>query len=156
MRYIAHVASVLLLVPSLSFAQSSPGDWGHLRELRPGQKIEVVDKSMKSFGGHFVSVSEEAITLQIGKSQESIDRAKVARVSVRDTSHRKRNMLIGAAVGVGAGLAVAIPVATLCSNEGNCSSAETAGAVVVVAGLGAAGVGLGAIPGNRTVYRAAK
>jgi hypothetical protein len=155
MRRVAHAALVLLFVPLFGVAQSSQHDWGNLKELHPGQKIEVVDKSMKSFGGHFDSVSEEAITLQVGKSQQTIERAKVVRVSVRDTSHRKRNMLIGTAVGVGAGLAIAIPVGLLCSNEGNCGS-STAGAAVAVAGLGAAGAGIGAIPGNRTVYRAAK
>jgi hypothetical protein len=147
---------VLLFVPLCGVAQSSQNDWGNLKELHPGQKIEVVDKSMKSFGGRFASVSEEAITVQAGKSQQTIERANVARASVRDTSHRKRNMLIGTAVGVGAGLAIAVPVELLCSNEGNCGAGGGAGAALAVGGLGAAGAGLGAIPGNRTVYRVEK
>jgi hypothetical protein len=98
-------------------------------------------------------MSEEAITLKVGKSQESVERAKVVWVSVRDTSHQKRNMLIGTAVGAGLGLAIAVPVGMLCSNEGNCGTGQTAGAALAVVGLGAAGAGLGAIPGSRTVYR---
>ena len=62
---------------------------------------------MKSLRGPFVSVSEEAITLQVGKSQESIERAKVVRVSVRDTSHRTRNMLLGSGILGGITLAAA-------------------------------------------------
>jgi hypothetical protein len=156
MRRITHTLVLLLFVPVFSPAQSPRNNWENLKELRPGQRIEVIDKSMKSFGGHFVSVSEEAITLKVRKTQESIERAKVARVSVRDTSHRTRNILIGTAVGVGAGLAIAIPVELLCSNEGNCGAGGGAGAALAIGGLGAAGAGLGAIPGNRTLYRAEK
>ena len=68
--------------------------------------------------------------------------------------YKLRTMVSGAEF-TGAGLAIAIPVGLLCSNEGNCGS-STAAAAVAVAGLGAAGAGIGAIPGNRTVYRAAK
>ena len=156
MERLKPVLLLLFLIPVFGMAQSAKESWDNLKQLRPGQKIEVVDKSMKSFGGHFVSVSEEAITLQVGKSQESIERAKVVRVTVRDTSHRKRNMLIGTAIGAGAGLAIAIPIAAICSNEGNCRDTSLAGAALAVAGFGAAGAGLGAIPGNRTVYRAEK
>ena len=145
--------SLLLLVPGLSLAQSSQNNWDNLKQLRPGQKIEVVDSSMKSLRGPFVSVSEEAITLQVGKSQESIERAKVVRVSVRDTSHRTRNMMIGAALGVGAGLALTVPLEIQQSNEGNSFVGAMAGVTV---GLGGAGLGLGAIPGSRTIYRIKK
>jgi hypothetical protein len=134
-------------------AQSSQGNWDNLKQLHAGQKIEVVDSSMKSLRGPFVSVSEEAITLQAGKSQESIERAKVVRVSVRDTSHRTRNMMIGAALGVGAGLALTVPLEIQQSNEGNSFVGAMAGVTV---GLGGAGLGLGAIPGSRTIYRIKK
>ena len=144
---------LLLLVPGIGFAGSSPNDWDNLKQLRPGQKIEVVDSSMKTVQGAFVAVSEEAISLRVGKSEESVVRAKVVRVSVRDTSHRTRNMIIGAAVGAGAGLAIMIPLEIQQSNEGNSLAGPLAG---VTAGLAGAGLGLGAIPGNRTIYRARK
>jgi hypothetical protein len=157
MRRVMAVLLFFVLIPLVGMAQSAKESWGNLKQLRPGQKIEVVDTSMKSFHGPFVAVSEEAVTLKVGKSQESVERAKVARVSVRDTSHRKRNMLIGTAVGAGAGLAIAIPVGILCSNEGNCGNGGGGtGAALAVVGLGAAGAGVGAIPGSRTVYRGKK
>jgi hypothetical protein len=143
----------LVLVPVFGMAQSAQDSWDNLKQLRPGQKIEVVDTSMKSLRGPFVSVSEEAITLEVGKTQESIERAKVVRVSVRDTSHRTRNMLIGAAVGVGAGLALTVPLEVQQGNEGNTLAGTMAG---VTAALGGAGLGIGAIPGSRTVYRIKK
>ena|SRR5208337_927318 len=153
MKRMTEALLLLLMVPGFGSAQSSQNNWGNLKQLRPGQKIEVVDSSMKSLRGPFVSVSEEAITLQVGKSQESVERAKVVRVSVRDTSHRTRNMLIGAAVGVGAGLAITLPLEIQQSNEGNSLAGTMAG---VTAGLAGAGLGLGAVPGNRTIYRIKK
>ena len=152
MRKAILVLVFLLLVPAFALAQSAKDSWDNLKQLRPGQKIEVVDTSMKSLRGPFVSVSEEAITLKVGKSQESIERAKVVRVSVRDTSHRTRNMLLGA--GILGGIAVAATAVPLgaSSNEGNSCGACAA---AIAAGFGG-GAALGAIPGSRTVYRVKK
>jgi len=156
MERVKPVLLFLFLIPVFGMAQTVQDSWDNLKQLRPGEKIEVVGTSMETLGGPFVSVSEEAITLRVGKNPQSIERAKVVRVSVRDTSHRKRNMLMGTAVGAGIGLAIAVPVGMLCSNEGNCGTGQTAGAALAVVGLGAAGAGLGAIPGNRTIYRVKK
>jgi len=153
MRRITHALLVSLFIPVFGLAQSSLGNWDNLKQLHAGQKIEVVDSSMKEFRGPFVSASDEAITLRAGKSQVSVERVKVVRVSVRDTSHRMRNMAIGAAIGVGTGLALTIPLEIQQSNEGNSIAGAMAG---VTAGLGGAGLGLGAVPGNRTVYRVKK
>ena len=141
----------LLLVTSFAPAQQARDSWENLKQLRPGQKIEIVDMKMKEFKGEFVSLTDEAIVLRAGKAEQSMPRADIVRVSVRDTSHRTRNMLIGAAVGVGAGLAIMVPLEIQQSNEGNSMTGPMAGAV---AALGGAGLGIGAIPGNRTIYRA--
>ena len=92
--------------------------------------------------------SEEAITPRVGKSQESIERAKVVRVSVRDNSHRTRNMLLGSGILGGMALGVAAVPLGAASNEGNSCPVCVA---VIAAGFGG-GAGLGAIPGIRTVY----
>jgi len=107
---------------------------------------------MKSHRGPFVSISEEAITLQVGKSEESVLRANVVRVSVRDTSHRKRNMLLGSGILGGIALGVAAIPLGAASNEGNSCPVCVA---VIAAGFGG-GAGLGAIPGSRRVYRIKK
>ena len=152
MERVKPVLLFLVLVPVLGMAQSAKDSWDNLKQLRPGQKIEVVDTSMKSLRGPFVSVSEEAITLQVGKNPQSIERAKVVRVSVRDNSHRTRNMLLGAGSLGGIALgAAAIPLGAS-SNEGNSCPVCAA---AIAAGFGG-GAALGAIPGSRTVYRAKK
>ena len=143
---------LLLLVPGFSLAKSSANNWDNLKELRPGQKIEVVDTSMKSLRGPFVSVSEEAITLQVGKSLHSVERAQVVRVSVRDTSHRTRNMLLGSGILGGIALAATAVPLGISGNEGNSCPACAA---AIAAGFGG-GAALGAIPGNRIIYRVKK
>jgi hypothetical protein len=152
MRKATFVLVFLLLVPALALAQSAKDSWGNLKQLRAGQKIEVVDTSMKSLRGPFVSVSEEAITLQVGKSQECIERAKVVRVSVRDNSHRARNMLLGSGILGGIALAATAVPLGISGNEGTSCGACAA---AIAAGFGG-GAALGAIPGSRTVYRAKK
>ena len=152
MRKAILVLVFLLLVPAFALAQSAKDSWGNLKQLRAGQKIEVVDTSMKSLRGPLVSVSEEAITLRVGKSQECIERAKVVRVSVRDNSHRARNMLLGSGILGGIALAAAYVPLVASSNEGNSCGVCV---VTIVAGFGG-GAAFGAIPGSRTVYRAKK
>ena len=152
MQRVTETLLLLLMVPGFGLAQSSQNSWDNLNQLRPGQKIEVVDTSMKSHRGPFVSISEEAITLQVGKSEESVLHANVVRVSVRDTSHRKRNMLLGSGILGGIALGVAAIPLGAASNEGNSCPVCVA---VIAAGFGG-GAGLGAIPGSRRVYRIKK
>ena len=152
MRKAILVLVFLLLVPAFALAQSAKDSWGNLKQLRAGQKIEVVDTSMKSLRGPLVSVSEEAITLRVGKSQECIERAKVVRVSVRDNSHRARNMLLGSGILGGIALAATAVPLGISGNEGTSCGACAA---AIAAGFGG-GAALGAIPGSRTVYRIKK
>ena len=83
---------------------------------------------------------------------EFVERANVVRVSVRDTSKRTRNMLLGAGILGGiAAAAVAVPIA-VSGNEGtSCGSCAAA----IAAGVGG-GATLGALPGSRTVHRVKK
>lgn len=142
----------LFLLPALALAVSPQDSWDSLKQLQPGQKIEVIDSSMKSLHGAFVSVSDEAISLRAGKTEETVTRANVVRVSVRDTSHRTRNMLLGAGILGGIALAITAVPLGISRNEGtHCGSC----AAVIAGGFGG-GAAIGAIPGSRTVYRVKK
>ncbi len=146
-------ALVLLFFPSaIVLAQSAKDSWDNLKQLQPGQKIEVVDMKMKTLKGEFVAFTDEAISLRQGGSDQSIGRADVVRVTVRDTSHRTRNMLLGSTIGGGIAIAATIVPLAANSNEGNSCGACVA---AIAAGFGG-GAALGAIPGNRTIYRTKK
>jgi hypothetical protein len=146
-------SALVFLAPALARTQSAIGSWDTLKQLQPGQKIEVVDSHLKKVKGEFVSLTDEAISLRDGKQQQSVTRAEVMRVSVRDTSHRKRNMILGAAIGGGAALTIGLLANAQASNEGTGCDGCVAGFAAAAAGGGAA---LGAIPSFRTIYRAKK
>lgn len=153
MRRLAGIAVVLLSYSLVALGQAPRDSWDNLKGLRPGEKIEVVDSSMKVLKGQFVSVSDEAITLQVGKGEQSVTRANVVRVSVRDTTHRTRNMLLGSGIVGGIAVAAAVTPMAINSNEGGSCGVCVA---AIAAGFGG-GAALGAvIPGSRTVYRVNK
>ena len=142
----------LVLVPRLGFARGNAGSWDDLKQLRVGEKIEVVDKNLKSVKGTFLRFSPDSISLNSGKQEIAVQRADVVRVTVRDISKRTRNMLLGSGILGGITLGAAyIPLAAS-SNEGNSCGVCV---VTIVAGFGG-GAAFGAIPGSRTVYRAKK
>ncbi len=152
MKRVTETLLVLLLIAGFGWAESAQNNWDNLKELRPGQKIQVVDSTLKSLNGSFVSVSDEALSLQVGKTEESVARAKVVRVSVRDTSHRARNMAMASGIIGGITLIPAVIGLGINSNEGHsCGPCVAA----IAAGFGG-GAALGAVPGSRTLYRVKK
>ncbi len=142
---------LLACIPSMLLGQLAENSWDNLRRLRPGQKIEVVNMQMKAVVGKFIAFADDAISLAAGKDQVSIPRANVLSVKNREASHRKRNTLLGLAIGAAAG--AAIGAAAIHSSE---SGEEFFGVMLVTpiaAGIGA-GAGAALPAGHVTVYRA--
>ena len=90
----------------LGSAQLPEESWDNLRQLRPGERIEVVDAKMKSNTGDFATYTEQEMSLRQDGREMTIPRAEVASVKRRGESHRRRNVLLGAAIGAAGGLAV--------------------------------------------------
>jgi hypothetical protein len=120
--------------------------------LRAGQKIEVVDIKLKAVAGNFTAFSDDAISVLAGKDQVSIARANVFSVKNREASHRKRNTLLGLAIGAAGGVAIGAIKGATYGEEG-----ETPVFLMVSTPIGA-GIGgaVGALlpAGQVTVYRA--
>ena len=119
--------------------------WEALRELRPGQKIVVVETSMRRLEGKFVSASDEALTLDIGRQQVSVNRDKIARVS--SNGHRVRNVVLLTIAGVVVGAAIGHSQDTS-TYTGDGPGAAVGGVAGAVAGA--------AIPAAKTYYRLEK
>ena len=143
---------LLLCVVPLGLRARDAGhdSWENLKQLQPGQRIEVVDMKLKSVKGTFVSFSAEAISLRVMSDEVSVKRPDVMRVSLRENSKRTRNLLIGLGIGAAGGLAAGVG---LMERETGYAGA-VAGTTVLFAAVGA-GVGA-AFPGSRTIYRAPK
>lgn len=151
-------ATISILILSLftprAMAQGPNESWDNLKQLQPGQKIEVVDMDLKSFKGTFISSSEEAISLRVDGGEVLIERARVMRVTDLTHARRGRNALIGLAIGLGTGLVVG---AALDSSElsGGAQGAMKAGLTPLGGAVGAA-IGAMKPSGARTIYRAPK
>jgi hypothetical protein len=103
-------------------------NWENLTQLAPNEQIRIVLRDAKAYRGEFQSVTEEAIVVRLVTGVQTFAREKVLRVSTKGVSHVGRNVLIGTAVGFGAGTAA---VALLClSTECNGPVAPILGATV--------------------------
>jgi hypothetical protein len=138
----------------LSAAQTPQESWENLRQLRPGEEIEVLDSRMRSYRGQFASYTQDEIALRRQGQERRVARAEVASVKRRRESHRRRNALVGLAIGAAGGLA-----AGAIHGKTYHESGETPVFILVWTPIGA-GVGAivgAALPsgGEVTVYRAA-
>ncbi len=149
----------LLLVPALSFSESSQSSWDDLKQLAAGQQIRIVLNDAKSYEAKFQGVTDEAVVVRLATGDQVFGRHNVLRVSTRGKRHRGRNALIGLAVGAGAGVIIAVASPELGTGkcaQGSCVDAGTISQLGIVGG--AVGAGLGAaIPTGAwyDVYRAA-
>ena len=153
MRRIIGSVFLMLWLPLLVSAQDARASWNNLKQLQAGEKIEVVDMKLKSFKGTFLSFSEEVISVRVKEDDVVIERAKVLRVTDREHSKRGRNMILGVAIGAGAGLAAGILI-----DEGVRHVSGEGGSYLFAPVLAGAGAALGALAGlpsgYRTIYRA--
>ena len=165
-RRLTHVFAGVVaigLIPTQLLAQattpsategSRSASWENLRQLSSGQKIQVVQKDLKSWTGYFVSVSDDSVSLRVSGVDKTVGRADVFRVS-RHGGKRLRNALIGAGIAGGAGVAVGAAAFGGCSKGfGFCISRGTGAGIL--GGIGAViGGGVGAaFPGSTVIYRA--
>jgi small nuclear ribonucleoprotein (snRNP)-like protein len=159
MKRVTETLLLLLLVPGLSLAQSSQNNWDNLKQLAPGQQVQVVLNDAKSYRGQLQTVGDDALMLRLATGEQTFERQNVLRVSTRGKSHRGRNALIGLAVGAGAGVVVGVASPELGTGKCAQGSCVDAGTVSVVGFLGGVlGAGLGAAMPTRgwhDVYRAA-
>ena len=139
----------LLLIPSVSRAQTPRDPWESLNSLHAGQKIEVVEKNLKKHAGTFMTVSEEAIQLRQGAADDAIRREDVLRVTLPEKRHRLRHILMLSVVGCGAGFGIGAASAGRDTLQYDVNTVS--GGVIGFVG----GIGVGAaLPSHATIYRA--
>lgn len=122
--------------------------WDSLQSVR-GRQVKVLETGGQEHKGTCEAVTSDGITVLGGKNRLTIERSKVKRVSVRSGARRVRNIAIGAAVGLAAGLITDQTLGTFLRNEGHDSERAItyAAPIIVFGGIGAA------FSGYHTVYR---
>ena len=104
------VVVCLLATPCVSQAQQSNALWHALNALGTGEKVEVVETSLKMHVGTFVAVSDETLSLREAGIDQTIKKENVMRVTQLGKSHRLRNAIVFGAVGAGAGAGIGAAV----------------------------------------------
>ena len=87
-------AAAYLFLSALAAAAQSPAqDWSAVKALAAGTSVRVSSGS-HTINGQVQSVTDESLSIDSGKKQQTLDRQEVLRVSVKKTAHRVRNTLI--------------------------------------------------------------
>jgi hypothetical protein len=149
------IYSIILFFVTFSTGLSADeSTWSNLKEISPGQKIQVVEMSLKSVEGAFTIYNDQSVLIKHKSKEITIGRENVLRVSLRGPAKRKRRIIIGLAIGAGAGAILGI--ATTRDDSGFEIISDDA----IILSLTAIGGGLGALFGGtlpeydyRTIYR---
>ena len=133
-------------------AGNSQANWDRVKQLSPGQEVLVVQNNAQSFQGNLQSVSDDSIVIRLTTGERTVAKDNILRVSSKRTSHRLRNLGLGAGVGAGGGAGIG---AAAGNPHGILRRDATAAGGAVIGLVGGAVVGA-ALPtgGWREVYRA--
>ena len=135
------LAAILLLISQLATASEISVHWHDLPAMVTGKDIVVDTARGDHIRGVVLAVEGDSITLQTRRrGRQPVARTEVSDIRIpRKSSYKWR--MIGAAIGGGAGAAIATPVLAETHNEG--SSRYDGAAAAVVAGLAIVGFVLG-------------
>ncbi len=96
-------------------------NWDKLKSLTPGQQIRIVTNDVRSYEGGFESLTNEAITLRLASGEQTLAREDILRISEAGRNPQGRNMLLGTAVGAGAGLVIGAAINNRIWDNVNCT-----------------------------------
>jgi hypothetical protein len=143
---------LLLGLPIALGAQTQQDSWSNLNRLKAGQRIEVVESSLKRHAGKFAAFTDKLLILKENGSDVSVKREDVARVSTSSGAKRGEHAMIGLVIGgaIGAGIGAASGSST--GFLGGSSRGIAAFVGIVIGGPSGALVGA-VLPAHTTVYR---
>jgi len=98
------MSAILLLALAPALIARAPANWDSVRQLAGGNEIRVTLMDGRNLRGEFQSATDDALVVATSKSQETLSRTMVTKVSCEGKSHRLRNALIGFGAGAGTGL----------------------------------------------------
>ena len=146
-------ALVLFLgIPAALAAQTQRGSWSDLNGLKAGQGIEVVESSMKSHSGKFVTVTDEFLSLKEHGTEVTIKREDVVRVSTSSGAKRGAHAVIGLVIGGVVGAGIGALAGSSHGFLGGSSRGITALVGLVIGAPSGAAVGA-LLPAHTTIYQ---
>ena len=109
--------------------------WSYLTRLAENEDLRVVLANAASYQGAFRMADDQSITLVVAGQNLRVSRAGVRRISVARGTHRRRNVLLGLAIGGAAG---GLVMALHCRGEASACKEWAPVYVNPAAGVGAA------------------
>jgi hypothetical protein len=97
---------MLLLLLATAVLGQAPSNWASVKQLAAGSEIRVNMTDGRKIVGTFQRATDDDLLVQTPKSQETLARITIAKVSTKGRSHRLRNALAGFGGGAGVGLIV--------------------------------------------------
>jgi hypothetical protein len=109
LRSLTAIVLVLLLTPSMLFAQKSLADWSNVVKMKSGTKIVVITKNGREFAGEKRVANDDVLFVEAnfevqGQRTISLTRDEIA--EVRKRKNRWLLPLVSTAVGIGVGIAI--------------------------------------------------
>jgi hypothetical protein len=136
---------LVLALLALAVASAAENDWSDVQKLRSGKRIGVIHGNMQRAEGNLTAVTDSTVSVD----GTAIQKDQVVRVYTIGRTNRLTRTLIGAGIGLAAGVILNATAGERFRNEG---SDQAAG---IIGGSVAAGAGIGALTGSghTTVYR---
>ena len=100
---------LLLLTPSLLFAQKNLSDWGNVEKLKSGTRVIVTTRKGREFVGEKRQTTDDTLFMEVGLPGSGTRVISVPRDEIEEVRKGKSRWvypLIGAAIGVAAGVAI--------------------------------------------------
>jgi hypothetical protein len=112
------ILALLLAFSCLSAAREQAVHWADLSGLITGKQVAVRLVDGKRVKGRAVRVTLDSVMVDTSVGQTSIGRSSLQEIRVGRTAGYKGRVL-GTAIGVGAGVAVSVPLLRYANNEGS-------------------------------------
>ncbi|MDX6305587.1 MAG: hypothetical protein QOI77_2556 [Blastocatellia bacterium] len=100
---------ILVLIPSLLVAQKNLSDWSNVEKLKPGTRVIVTTRKGREFIGEKRQTTDDTLFMEIGLPGSGTRVISVPREEIGEVRKGKSRWvypLLGAAIGVAAGVAI--------------------------------------------------
>jgi hypothetical protein len=118
-RIVVSTATALLFLAGVARAQSPAGDGTLQAHLPTGEKIVVTTTDGERLEGRLRNSAADVLSLDAPNGLRMIEMRRVDRIVVKDSI--RNGLLIGLAIGAGAGVAVGRVMDSICFGETDCS-----------------------------------
>jgi hypothetical protein len=104
------ILKVLLLTPTLLFAQQNFSDWGNVEKLKPDTRVIVSTRKGIAFSGVKRQATDDTLFMEIALPVHGTRTISLAREEIAEVRKGKSRsvviLLVGVAIGVAAGVAI--------------------------------------------------